>query len=69
MSQQQIKLSNITCSACQKIITKRLGVLPGVKSVDVNIDNSLVTIDTDTNIPETSITKALEGTPYKILSS
>lgn len=63
---QTIQLSGLTCSACQKLITKRIMKIAGVKKVNVQL-NGKTEIDAERNIPNEEIIKALEDTNYKII--
>lgn len=62
---QTIKLSGLTCGACQKLITKRIMKISGVKNVKVEL-NGKTEIDSQRNISNEEIMKVLEGTEYKI---
>ena len=44
-----ITVENIRCGGCANTITKKLMVLNGVKSVDIAIDEQIVTIEADNN--------------------
>jgi len=43
----RIKVENIRCSGCANTITKKLMALGGVQSVDVSIDEQIITIETE----------------------
>ncbi len=60
------KLMGITCSACQKLITKRVQLIGGVSKVTVDLSNGQTNIFADHQITNSELTKALEDTPYKI---
>lgn len=63
---QKLQLSGLTCSACQKLITKRIMKIEGIKEVNVEL-NGKTEIDAQRNISQEEIMKALEGTEYKII--
>lgn len=63
---QTIQLTGLTCSACQKLITKRLMRIAGVKKVNVELNGNTY-INAERNISNEEIMKALEGTDYKII--
>ena len=44
MDTQTIHASNIKCQGCANAIREGLSVLPGVESVEVNIEGSQVTV-------------------------
>ncbi|MBU3978505.1 heavy-metal-associated domain-containing protein [Patescibacteria group bacterium] len=63
---QTLKISGLTCGACQKIITKRIMKIKGVKEVKVEL-NGRTEIDAERNISKEEIMKVLEDTEFKIL--
>jgi copper chaperone CopZ len=63
---QKIQLSGLTCTACQKLITKRIMKINGVNEVKVAL-NGKTEIDAQRNISQKEIMKVLEGTEYKIV--
>lgn len=63
---QTIKISGLTCGACQKLITKRIMKIEGIKDVRVEL-NGKTEIDAERNISREEIMKVLEGTEYKII--
>ncbi len=63
---QKIQLTGLTCSACQKLITKRIMKIEGIKDVRVEL-NGKTEIDAERNISREEIMKVLEGTEYKII--
>lgn len=62
---QKLQLTGLTCSACQKLITKRIIKINGVKDVKVEL-NGKTEINAKRNISKEEIMKALEGTDYKV---
>lgn len=63
---QKIKLTGLTCGACQKLITKRIMKIDGVKTVSVEF-NGDTNITADRTIGKDEIIKVLNGTQYKIV--
>lgn len=63
---QTIKISGLTCSACQKLISKRLMKIDGVESVSVELTGK-TDIKAKRTINDIEIKKMLEGTLYQIL--
>jgi len=63
---QKVKISGLTCVACQKLITKRLKAIKGVQDVTVLLSGETEII-AGKNISNGEITKALEGTKYLII--
>jgi copper chaperone CopZ len=63
---QTIKLTGLTCGACQKLITKRIMKIEGVNQVRVEL-NGKTEIEAERNIEKSEIQKVLEGTQYKVV--
>lgn len=63
-----IKLSGLTCEACQKLITKRIMKISGVSSVTVE-PNGDTQIESDRTIDFSEVKSILEGTQYKVSES
>ncbi len=59
-----INVENIRCGGCANTITKRLKTIDGVNSVDVAIEDQIVTIDTDDESVRNATVKALLALGY-----
>lgn len=66
MSSSVFNLTGLTCSACQKLISKRVMKINGVENVDVQLDGN-TTIKANREILAEELKKALEGTQYKVI--
>lgn len=64
-----IKLKGLTCSACQKVVEKRVKGIEGVEEVSVDLANGAVEIKGQRMIENQEIIKVLEGTDYKVAES
>jgi len=64
----KVQLSGITCSACQKVIGKRLKSISGVTDVKVELENGFTAIAANRKISNEVITDALSDTDYKIIA-
>ena len=62
-----VQLAGLTCTACQKVIEKRLGKISGVSAVSVELENGNTAITADRMITPDEIKKALEGTKYLVI--
>ena len=61
----KISIYNMTCSSCEKRITKLLSKLKGVKSVHVSYENNEAVIEYDSNIINIEqITEAINNSEY-----
>ena len=56
----------MTCSACKKVIEKRIGAMKDITSVNVNLDQATAEIISVTSIDLNQINKSLEGTHYTV---
>lgn len=64
---QKITLTGLTCEACQKLLSKRIGRIDGVESVNVQL-NGKTEIVAKRNITESEINNVLEGTKYTLVN-
>ncbi|HOE92013.1 MAG TPA: HAD-IC family P-type ATPase, partial [Candidatus Cloacimonadota bacterium] len=65
MAKTQFKVEDMTCNHCKMRITKATEVLEGVKAIDVDLDNKLVTFDFDeSKIKAEQIKSAIEEAGY-----
>ncbi|MEK7127592.1 MAG: heavy metal-associated domain-containing protein [Patescibacteria group bacterium] len=63
-----IKLSGLTCPACQKLTQNRIGKIFGVTEVKVNLESGSAEIIADRIINNEEVAAALQGTPYQVES-
>ena len=64
----KLQLSGLTCSACEKVITKRLKTIEGVQDVSVSAQSGHTSISASRNITDDEVTKALQNTHYRVVS-
>ena len=64
---QTIKLSGLTCPACNKLIEKRVAAISGVNVIEVDVVSGEATIDSDRDIQLSEIKEVLKGTPYQVI--
>ncbi|MDO8515012.1 MAG: heavy metal-associated domain-containing protein [bacterium] len=62
----KIKLSGLTCPACQKLTQNRIGKIAGVSDVKVDLNSGEVQINADREITKEEVAAALQGTAYQI---
>lgn len=63
-----IKLTGLTCSACQKLTSRRILTISGVSDVSVELEGK-ATISADRTISLDEVKKVLEGTHYEVLGN
>lgn len=61
-----VKLSGLTCTACTKLIAKRIKTIADVEDVNVELPGK-ATIQAGRDIIVDEIQKVLEGTQYQII--
>ncbi|NQY26369.1 MAG: heavy-metal-associated domain-containing protein [Piscirickettsiaceae bacterium] len=59
-----IKVENIHCGGCANTITKKLMAIDSVKSIDIAIDEQVVTIDADNDAERATYITALLAMGY-----
>ncbi len=62
-----IKLSGLTCPACQKVTQNRISKISGVSGVKVDLGSQEAEINADRKITKEEVKAVLLGTPYEIL--
>lgn len=60
----KVKLSGLTCPSCQKLTEKRIGQIPDVTMVKVDLRSSEAEIESQRSVTAAEVQKALEGTNY-----
>jgi len=65
----RFQLSGLTCEACEKVITKRLQTIAGVKEIHVSSQNGFTSIMATRPISKDEVIQALAGTHYKVINS
>lgn len=66
MKTQTVNIQGMHCQACEKVVTKRLGSLPGVTNVHVDLENGTATVQTDQDLTQESAASALQDTHYTV---
>ncbi len=61
------QVAGMTCSACQKVVAKKLNRISGVSEVLVDKESGQAKVSADHNITYSEVKTALAGTPYLIL--
>lgn len=62
-------LSGMTCASCEKIVSKRLKIIPGVGEVIAVADSGHVTISGERKIGSEEISQALTNTHYSLITN
>jgi Cu+-exporting ATPase len=63
---QTISVTGMTCQNCVRHVDQALSALPGVRSVDVDLNAGAARLDTEREIPRTELTAALDEAGYEL---
>lgn len=69
ISNIQLSLTGMTCSACARLVTRRLTPIEGVSEVKVDVKNGSVVITSTRPVGKDEIVKALAGTEYQVIGT
>lgn len=61
---QTVTVENMTCGGCANTVKKRFEGVPGVKNVEIDLENKTATIESDERISHELLKESLEGTNY-----
>ena len=59
-----IEVENIRCGGCANSITKKLTAIDGVESVDVAIEEQIVTVDVTDDVVREAVVESLKSMGY-----
>ena len=62
---QTIYVTGTHCSACKKLIERKLSAIGDVDNVEVDYESGKTMITSNRTIDKEEISKALEGMPYE----
>lgn len=57
---------DITCQHCVNSITQELSKIPGVRHIDINLEEKRVTVESDAAVTETQLRSGIENAGYDI---
>lgn len=66
MVERVYRVPDVSCEHCVNAITKELTKLEGVRTVDVNLDTKLVTVQADEAVADAAIRAGIEEAGYDI---
>ena len=68
MTRQVLNVEGMSCDHCKMAVTKAVGALEGVGSVEVSLENNTATVEFEENrIPLASIKEAIEAQGYDVV--
>ena len=67
MEKVKFKVKNMECKSCANVIEKKLKSMAGVKAVDINLKEKIISIQHDNpNLCQEDLTCAVEDMGYKV---
>lgn len=69
MNITKVRVTGITCTSCEKVISGRLKRIEGIKNVQVNIASGDVSIEATRPINVDEVVKSLQGTHYGVITN
>lgn len=68
MSTQTFNVSGMTCGHCVNSVTEEVSEIKGVKSVVVDLENGLVTVESDVDLDRDLVVAAVAEAGYTVTS-
>jgi len=60
-------VEGMTCEHCVRAVTTELVILPGVQSVDVDLESGTVTVTSDGPLDESAVREAVDEAGYELV--
>lgn len=60
-------IAGMTCDACQKVVSKKLGKITDVNDVSVNKNSGIAEVTAQRSISSAEVRSALAGTHYSLV--
>jgi copper chaperone len=68
MTRQVLNVEGMSCDHCKMAVTKAVGALEGVGSVEVSLENNTATVEfEESKVPLTTIKQAIESQGYDVV--
>lgn len=67
MKKETLTVQGMTCQHCVMAVKKGVGAVPGVSTVDVNLSQGLVVVESDESVSRDDITVAIEDAGYDVV--
>ncbi len=68
MTSQTFTVRGMTCQHCVASVTKEISEIAGVNTVDVNLDNGAVTVESASTLDTQEVAAAVERAGYTLAS-
>ena len=60
------RVEGMTCDHCVRAVTTELVILPGVQSVDVDLESGAVTVTSNGPLDESAVREAVDEAGYEL---
>ena len=60
------EVKGMTCDHCVRAVTSELLLVPGVQSVDVNLDSGQVTVVSEAELAKDDVAEAIDEAGYEL---
>lgn len=61
------RVEGMTCDHCVRAVTTELVILPGVQSVDVDLESGAVTVTSNGPLDESAVREAVDEAGYELV--
>lgn len=61
------RVEGMTCEHCVRAVTTELVILPGVQSVDVDLESGAVTVTSNGPLDESAVREAVDEAGYELV--
>lgn len=68
MSTSTFTVVGMSCDHCVRSVTEAVGKIDGVRSVDVELESGLVTVESETEIGTDTFVDAVDAAGYEVAS-
>ena len=69
MTDKTLNVQGMSCEHCRMAVTRAVGAVPGVRAVEVNLQEGTVRVSFDeAKVPLDSLRRAIQGEGYEVVA-
>ena len=68
MPETTYRVAGMSCEHCVRAVSEELARLPGVRTVDVDLETGGVTVTSDTQLDDAAVSAAVDEAGYELVS-
>ncbi|MBB4930724.1 copper ion binding protein [Lipingzhangella halophila] len=68
MASTTITVAGMSCGHCVNSVKEEVGALPGVQSIEVDLESGRVTVDSSAPLPDEQLRAAIDEAGYDLLA-